>query len=401
MSFDHRVLNQDLQIFFSADEIGAGLPFWAPRGMSVRRELEKWLLELEDADGYQRLASPPLAPGALYRRSGHLSYYADGMFPPMDGELRLRPMNCPHHHVYFAAKPRSERELPFRLAEFGQVFRDEPSGSLSGLRRARCFCQNDGHIYVLPEQALEEVRRVLRLHRRIYDKLGLHDVRWRLSRADFDGANRAKFVPEPENWARAEEILRQALRAEGLEFFEAPGEAAFYGPKIDVQMKSPRGVEDSVASVQLDFCAGRAFQLEIVRRGGERDLAWVIHRAPLGSFERFVAFLLERDRGWLPFWLSPDQVAVLPIADRHAEAAAESALCLREAGVRVVLDDRAESLPKKIREAHRLRIPVVAVIGDREAAAGSVSLRERGGMMAEMGRHDFVQRLHRRAHERG
>lgn len=397
---DHRVLNKDLHIFFSSEEIGAGLPFWAPRGMNVRLELEKWLLELENAEGYLRLASPPLAPQSLYRRSGHLEFYADGMFPPMEGNLRLRPMNCPHHHVYFASRPRSERELPFRLAEFGQVFRDEPSGSLSGLRRARCFSQNDGHIYVLPEQAFDEIRRVLRLHRRIYDKLGLKDHRWRLSRADFQGANRAKFALEPESWLRAEGILRDALRAEGLEFFEAPGEAAFYGPKIDVQCRSARGAEESIASIQLDFLSGRAFGLEVVRRGGEKDLAWVIHRAPLGSFERFVAFLLERDNGWLPFWLSPDQVAVMSIAGRHADRAAEAAAALRESGVRAILDDRDESLPKKIRGAHRSRIPVIAVIGDKELASGGLSVRERGGLAAEMSLFDFVRRMKGRTRDR-
>ena len=309
-SSDHRILNRDLEIFYSSAEMGSGLPGWAPRGMAVRQELEHWLQDLEFEAGYHRVSSPSLAPESLYRKSGHLSFYADGMFAAMDG-LRLRPMNCPHHHLYFASRPRLERELPLRIAEFGQVFRDEPSGSLVGLQRARCFCQNDGHIYVLPEQAQAEIQRVLRLHLKIYEGLSLKGYRLRLSRSD--GLS-GKFAPQPENWARAEDVLRAALIAEGLEFFEAPGEAAFYGPKIDVQMKSARGSEESVASIQLDFLAAQNFGLEVVRAGDVREKVWVIHRAPIGSFERFVAFLLERDAGWLPYWLSPDNVLIAPDA---------------------------------------------------------------------------------------
>lgn len=367
---DHRVLAEEMEIFFLDPEIGAGLPVWLPHGVAIRDALEDFMKRLEHRGGYQRVASPHIGKARLYERSGHLEHFREDMFPPMDSSEResfyLKPMNCPHHHKVFSSRPRSYRDLPLRLAEYGQVYRFERAGALRGLSRVRGLCQNDSHIYVAPERALDEVIRVLKLHEKCYRLLGLSDYRYRLSLS-------SDRKPEGE-WARCEEILKEALIAMGLEYFEAPGEAAFYGPKIDVQMCLIDGREESVASLQLDPMSAAKFELNYVESNGARARPWIIHRAPLGSHERFVALLLERYEGRLPGWLSPIQVALVPALDDGSasvsERIAQIESQLRARGVRVHVDRSQGHLSKRIKHLHRLRPFSIQVIGDKEIESG-------------------------------
>jgi threonyl-tRNA synthetase len=368
--FDHRQLANEMEIFFFDDQIGAGLPVWLPNGVAIREALEGFIKDHERRLGYQRVVSPHLAKGSLFEASGHLRSFADNMFPPMrwgeeQDDYYLRPMNCPHHHKVFASLPRSYRDLPLRIAEYGQVYRYENSGALRGLVRARGLCQNDAHIYVDEAEAQSEIGRVLDLHEHCYAALGLKGYRYRLSKhdprrpGDFDGSM--------DVWRRCEDILREVLIEKALPFFEAVGEAAFYGPKIDVQMKVGPAEEESVASVQLDFNSAGKFNLKFASRSGELEIPWIIHRAPLGSHERFVSLLLEYYDGQLPGWLCPIQLYLLPIGEEGQVAARRVAEELVEKGIRVVVDKRAGSLSKRIMFAHRLRPLAKAVIGQREA----------------------------------
>jgi len=406
---DHRELNQVLKIYALDPEIGSGLPLWLPNGAAVREELERFIKELEFQAGYRRVVSPHVAKESLYRKSGHLPYYADGMFPPMELEeresYRLRPMNCPHHHRIFAAEPRSYRDLPLRLAEYGQAYRYEPSGSLSGIIRARAFCQNDAHVYCRRDQAGAELDRVLDLHERAYAALGLKGYRYRLSLGESPGggggAGPAKFVDQPADWAWAEDLLREKLRARPhVEHCEARGEAAFYGPKIDVQMDSIAGKEESISSIQIDFSSSARLGLEYVAENGEREEPVILHRAPLGSHERFVAFLMEFYQGAFPLWLAPVQVRVLPIADRHAAGAQALVDRLRQRLIRAEIDERSESLGKRLRAAAVEKVPLVAVMGDREIERGIVAVNERGRSYS-LNQAEFVQALQDRVRSRG
>lgn len=370
---DHRRIAGEMGIFVFNEQLGAGLPLWLPAGAALRDELERFVREKEGRLGYERVVSPHLAKAALYERSGHLRHYRASMFPPLrwpEGgeELFLKPMNCPHHHLAFASRPRSYRSLPCRIAEHGQVYRWEPSGSLHGLARARGLCQNDAHIYVSEEGADAELESVLRLFEECYRELGLAGAyRYRLSKRapGCEGA--------PSRWDQSEERLRRALRRLGLSFFEAADEAAFYGPKIDVQMPIG-GKEESVASVQLDFLSAERFGLSFVNARGEREMPLVIHRAPLGSHERFVAMLLERSNGRLPGWLAPVQLLVLPVSEAEIPAALELRASLLAAGVRAEADLSAGSLAKRIRLAHRARPFAKVVLGPREREGGKLRI---------------------------
>ncbi len=384
---DHKKLGRELEIFVFDDEVGKGLPLWLPNGTVIRDELEKLMKELEFEAGFQRVATPHLAKAELYQRTGHLPYYADSSFPLLevhdrDHELKevfcLKPMNCPHHHKIFASKPRSYRELPLRLAEYGQCYRYEDSGALSGLLRVRGMCMNDAHIYCAPEQAKSELDAVLAMHRRVYQILGLAEWRVRLSLHDPRPEGRSKFTDDPEGWSMAEALLRDALLAADLPFEEVPGEAAFYAPKIDFQFRSVVGREETASTVQLDFGMARRLGLTYVGKDGQPHHPYIIHRAPLGTHERFVALLLERYGGAFPTWLAPIQVRVLPVSEKHEAYARHVVQALRHVSVRAELDAANEGLAKRVRLAVAAKIPNVVVVGEREQEHEQVTLRRRG-----------------------
>ncbi|MBX3016765.1 MAG: threonine--tRNA ligase [Bdellovibrionaceae bacterium] len=378
--FDHRQLAEEMELYCLNEDIGAGLPLWLPAGAALRAALEDYIRDLEHRAGYERVLSPHLGKAVLYESSGHLRHYRADMFPPLrDGgdEFYLKPMNCPHHHEVYRHRPRSYRELPLRLAECGHVYRNENGGSLRGLARVRGLCQNDAHIYLAPEDARAELHRVLDLFDRAHADLGLRERRFRLScgdpaRADFEGA--------VADWVAAEELLRSVLLERGRPFFEAPGEAAFYGPKIDVQMKLGGG-EESVASVQLDFLSAERFDLKYAAADGSLRRPWILHRAPLGSFERIVAVLLEAHAGRLPDWLQPVQILLIPVREEHRAFAADWESRLRSAGLRAQVDRREGRLAKRLALAHRLRPVLFAVIGDQEVAGGFWGLQSRDSRM--------------------
>lgn len=379
---DHRELNKKDQYYCFDEEVGPGLPLWLPAGVILRDELEKFARELEFKAGYRRVVSPHIAKEELYQRSGHLPYYEDSMFPAMEmdkANYRLRPMCCPHHHKIYASSPRSYRDLPLRLAEHGQVYRYELSGVMSGLMRVRGLCQNDAHIYCREEQIKDEVRKVLMMYQEAYRVLGICDYRLRLSKWDpAQSADDQKFVAEPELWAWGESILREVLVELAWPFDEAPGEAAFYGPKIDIQLKDIYGREESASTVQLDLFSAKRFGLSYIAEDGKEKCPFILHRAPLGSHERMVAFLIEKFKGAFPLWLAPVQVKVLCIADRHRSWAEEISSALHNAFVRVEVDDRVESLAKKVAEAQSENVPYVIVIGDKEVESRSLSVRRHG-----------------------
>lgn len=375
---DHRELNHELNYFQVDEAIGAGLPLWLPAGVVIRDELEKLMRELEFLAGYERVVSPHIAKEDLYFQSGHLPYYEESMYPAIDLEsvrYRLRPMCCPHHHRIFSSKLRSYRDLPLRLAEYGQVYRYEGSGALSGLMRVRGLCQNDAHLYVRESQVKAEILKVLQMYQKAYQILGIKKYRLRLSKWDRSGD---KYVSMPEKWAWAENILREVLIESGLPFEEEAGEAAFYGPKIDIQIESVNGREESASTVQLDFISAERFDLSFINEAGEKERPVILHRAPLGSHERMVALLVELYQGALPLWLSPEQVVIVPLADRHVAAAEEVRSMLHNAFLRVRVDERVESLQRKLAEAWQSKACYVVVIGDREVDEGMISVQRRG-----------------------
>lgn len=378
-SFDHRLIADEMEIFVSNELIGAGLPVWLPNGVAIRDELEKFIKERESRAGYQRVVSPVLGKAELYEKSGHLKHFRENMFPPMSwpdskDEFFLRPMNCPHHHLVFSALPRSYRGLPLRVAEYGQVYRYENSGSLHGLSRVRGLCQNDAHIYVDPKNAEGEIRKVLEMHEAAYRDLGLSGYRYRLSK--HDPKKPENFEGPKELWLQCEGILRKVLVDLKLPFFEAEDEAAFYGPKIDVQMRLGQK-EESIASVQLDFLSAERFDLSFAASSGEKARPWVIHRAPLGSHERFVAMLLEYYDGQLPGWLSPVQVFVLPVSEEQLAEARAIVESLLQAGIRAKLDESAGSLSKRVLFAHRYRPFSKIVVGAKEIESDKMKLQLR------------------------
>ena len=384
---DHRKLGRELDIFAFASEVGIGLPLWLPNGAAIRRELEHLAGEYERRYGYQSVVTPEIARGALYVQSGHLPYYADDMYPPMqldDEALYLRPMNCPHHHHVFLARPHSYRDMPVRLAEYGKVFRYEAHGALSGLMRTRGFCQNDAHIYCTFADAKDEFIRVMNLHAEYYRLFDIDDFYMRLSLPDLNKLE--KYIDEPDKWRDALAIMRQAADEGGFPYVEADGEAAFYGPKIDFMIRSAIGTEYAISTNQLDFLATERFGLRYRAADGTEQPVYVIHRAPLGSHERFVGFLLEHYAGAFPTWIAPTQAVVIPIADRHIDYAervrdtiANSDIRTGTHGPRVTVDASSERMHKKIRNAQALKVPYMLVVGDREAAEGRAAVRLRNG----------------------
>jgi threonyl-tRNA synthetase len=406
---DHRKLGKELELFTFAPDVGAGLPLWMPNGMVIRQELEFLALNEERKDGYRRVATPHIAKEALYYRSGHLPYYGEGMYAPLDidGEnYRLRPMNCPHHHLIYAATRHSYRELPLRIAEYGQDYRYEASGGLLGLMRVRGFCMNDAHIYCRYDQAKDEFIRVMQLHARYYDLLGIKDYYMRLSLPDLDKLD--KYVNEPDKWLAALAIIREAMKESGYKFIEGKGEAAFYGPKIDFMIRSAIGTEYTISTNQLDFLATQTFDLKYIGEDGADHPVYVIHRAPLGTHERFTAFLIEHYAGAFPTWLAPVQARVIPISDKAADYAQTvvdtlfSAQVINgTAGLRVDIDTSNERMQKKIRDAQLKKIPYMLVVGEREAAEGKVAVRLRSGKdLGAMPLETFLARIKNEAESR-
>jgi len=393
---DHRKLGQELGLFMISDVVGPGLPIWLPKGAMVRSILERYIVDIERSMGYQHVNTPQLARVDLYKRSGHWDHFKENMYPPMEfenkEELVLRPMNCPHHITIYKHGLHSYRDLPVRLAELGTMYRYERSGALSGLSRVRAMTLNDAHIFCLPEQIQAETVGVLRLIQRVYRDFGFKDYWYRLSlRNPMDKAN---FVDNDAMWDGAEGYLRQALDEVGVSFKEAVGEAAYYGPKIDVQLNDVLGHSETLSTVQLDFYLPERFELEYVDRDGQYKRPVMIHRGVISTMERMMAFLIEHYAGNFPLWLAPVQVKVVTVTDQQLDYARKVSAELTAAGWRVELDERNEKLGYKIREAQLAKIPYAVVIGDKEVEAQTVAPRRRGGEnVAPLSVSDFIQRL--------
>ena len=375
---DHRKLGKELELFTVNELVGAGLPLWLPKGATVRRLLEDYILERERATGYQHVYTPDLAKVELYERSGHWEHYHEDMFPPMDLETErmvLRPMNCPHHILIYKSKMRSYRDLPVRIAELGTMYRYERSGVLSGLSRVRCMTLNDAHIFCTPDQIKGEFTKVMQLVEEAYRDLGITQYRYRLSLGD--KTNTEKYVKNDEMWALAERVLREAMDSLGLPYVEAPGEAAFYGPKLDIQLADVMGHEETYSTIQIDFHLPNQFDLGYVGADGQEHRPVMIHRAIVSTMERMISYLIELYAGAFPVWLAPVQVTVLPITDRQNDYAHQIHEILSKAGIRAEIDTRNDKVNFKIREAQLQKIPYMLVVGDRESQAGEVSVRNR------------------------
>ena len=375
---DHRKLGRELELFTVNETVGAGLPLWLPKGATIRRVLEDYIVAKERAQGYEHVYSPDLAKVDLYKRSGHWEHYHEDMFPPMDLETEqmvLRPMNCPHHILIYESKKHSYRELPVRIAELGTMYRYERSGVLSGLSRVRCMTLNDAHIFCTQDQIKQEFTNVMRLVEEAYKDLGITKYSYRLSLGD--RANKEKYVDNDAMWELGENILRDTMNGLGLKFREAKGEAAFYGPKVDIQFADVLGHEETYSTIQLDFHLPNQFKLEYVGADGKDHRPVMIHRGVISTMERMVSYLIELYAGAFPMWLAPVQATVLPITDRHVEYARKVYARLEAAGLRAHLDNRNEKVNLKIREAQLQKVPFMLVIGDREAEADSVSVRHR------------------------
>jgi len=377
---DHRKLGKELGIYTMNEDIGPGLILWMPNGTVIIEELEKLAKETEQAAGYKRVVTPHIAKENLYLTSGHLPYYADSMFPPMqmDGETYyLKAMNCPHHHKIFDAEPKSYRELPYRIAEYGTCYRYEQSGELFGLMRVRCLHMNDAHIYCSKEQFKQEFKAVNDMYLKYFKIFGIEKYVMRLSLHDPEKLGQ-KYINEPELWQETEELVRNVLIETGVPFVEVKGEGAFYGPKIDVQIWSAIGREFTLATNQVDFAQPRSFGLTFTNKNNEPEIPLIIHRAPLGTHERFIGFLLEHYAGKFPLWLAPVQVKVLPISDKYLEYAQSVVNTLQQQGIRVEMDDRQEKIGKKIRDTELMKIPYMLIVGEKEMTDGVVSVRRQG-----------------------
>ena len=396
---DHRKLGKELEIFTISDEVGAGLPLWLPNGTVIKDELEKFAVETEMRAGYKRVSTPHIAKDALYYKSGHLPYYSEGMFPPMEleGEARyyLKPMNCPHHHLIYSHRPRSYRELPLRLTEYGECYRYESHGSLSGLLRVRMLSMNDAHIYCTVPQIKEELKATFKMIVDYYNYFRFENVKFRFS--THDPKNKEKFVDNPELWQYSENIVEEVLKEMGVNYFLGAGEAAFYGPKIDVQAESVLGREETLCTAQLDFSSPIKFELTYNSENGIEERPYIIHRAPLGTHERVIAFLLEHFGGAFPTWMSPLQVKLIPVNDTCHNKAKEIEAILKDKLVRVEIDYSDNSFNKKIREAIVTKTPNIIVIGNKEVENNTVTWKRYATQKNQetLGVSNFIERLER------
>ncbi len=377
---DHRKLGKELSIYTYDDDVGQGLPLWLPNGGVVIEELEKLAKETEREAGYHRVVTPHIAKQNLYLTSGHLPYYEESMYPPMelDGtKYYLRAMNCPHHHKVFAAEHKSYKDLPYRLAEYGTCYRYEQSGELFGLMRVRCLHMNDAHIYCTREQFADEFRAVNEMYIKYFKIFGIDKYVMRLSLHDPAKLGK-KYVNEPELWLETEDMVRQVLIESNIPFIEVKDEGAFYGPKIDVQIWSAIGREFTLATNQVDFAQGRRFNLQFTNRENSPETPLIIHRAPLGTHERFIGFLLEHYAGRFPLWLAPKQVKILPVSDKFMDYANSLLQAMKKADIRAEIDDRSEKIGKKIRDNEMLKVPYILVVGEKEMNGNLVSVRRSG-----------------------
>ena len=392
---DHRKIGKELELFMTHPLVGSGLPMYLPNGAVVRRMLERYIQDKEVKLGYKHVYTPSMANVALYKTSGHWDHYKEDMFPVMKmdaEELVLRPMNCPHHMLIYKNKMHSYRELPIRIGELAHDFRYEDSGNVCGLERVREMCQNDAHLFVRPDQIKEEFRKVVELILSVYKDFGFTDYSFRLSLRDKN--NKEKYFDDDEMWDKAESELRAILTESGLDFYEAEGEAAFYGPKLDVQIKTAIGHDVTISTCQLDFLLPQRFELEYIGEDGEAHRPVVIHRAIIGTFDRFLSFLIEETKGAFPLWLAPVQVKLLPISDNQVEYCQKIQKELEEKDIRVELDERNEKIGYKIREAQMQKVPYMLVVGEKEVTAGAVGVRSRKlGDVGQMKVDEFVNKV--------
>lgn len=394
---DHRVLGQKLEFFAVDEKIGKGLPLWLPKGYFVRHMLEDYMYKTEREAGYLHVLTPILAKEDLYKTSGHLAHYKDDMYSPIEIEgekYYLKPMNCPHHHSIYKNSTKSYKDLPLRIAEFGNVYRFERSGVLSGLIRTRGFTQNDAHIYAAPENLEKEIINILKLFKKVYNDFKISDYWFRLSLPDFNNAEKYGDIKNKEMWQKGQDTLKNVLEKMKLKFEAAKGEATFYGPKIDIQIKNVYGKEDTIATIQVDYYSASKFDLFYIDKDGQKKPPVIIHRAILGSFERFFAFLLEKTAGALPFWLSPVQIAIIPITDKQLDYAKKINSQLSALSLRTELKDEQETIGKKIREGEMQKIPYLLILGEKEVKAKTVSVRMRGkGDLGAMKLEKFIDKI--------
>ncbi|CZQ72339.1 threonine--tRNA ligase [Staphylococcus aureus] len=394
---DHRKIGKELELFTNSQLVGAGLPLWLPDGATIRREIERYIVDKEVSMGYDHVYTPVLANVDLYKTSGHWDHYQEDMFPPMQLDetesMVLRPMNCPHHMMIYANKPHSYRELPIRIAELGTMHRYEASGAVSGLQRVRGMTLNDSHIFVRPDQIKEEFKRVVNMIIDVYKDFGFEDYSFRLSYRDPE--DKEKYFDDDDMWNKAENMLKEAADELGLSYEEAIGEAAFYGPKLDVQVKTAMGKEETLSTAQLDFLLPERFDLTYIGQDGEHHRPVVIHRGVVSTMERFVAFLTEETKGAFPTWLAPKQVQIIPVnVDLHYDYARQLQDELKSQGVRVSIDDRNEKMGYKIREAQMQKIPYQIVVGDKEVENNQVNVRQYGSQDQEtVEKDEFIWNL--------
>ena len=377
---DHRKIGKEQELYMSHELVGAGMPLWLPNGAIIRKQLENYIYEKEQKLGYEHVYTPCVGTVNLYKTSGHWDHYKENMFPMMkvdDEEFVLRPMNCPHHMLIFKNKMHSYRDLPIRIGEFATDFRYEASGAVKGLERVRCMCQNDAHLFVTPEQIGEEFKKVVKLILDVYHDFGIENYKFRLSLRDKE--DKEKYFDDDKMWNEAESKLREVLNDLGVEYFEAIGEAAFYGPKLDVEVKPAVGPEVTLSTCQLDFLLPRRFELSYINKNGEKETPVVIHRAIFGTFDRFTAFIIEETKGRFPTWLSPVQVKVIPVnPEFQGDYGQKIKDYLNENGIRAELDDRNEKLGYRLREAQTAKVPYTLILGDAEKENNTVSYRLHG-----------------------
>ena len=377
---DHRKIGKDMEIFMTDELVGAGMPLWLPNGAIIRKQLENYIYDKEQKLGYNHVYTPCVGTVNLYKTSGHWDHYKENMFPMMkvdDEEFVLRPMNCPHHMLVYKNKLHSYRDLPIRIGEFATDFRYEASGAVKGLERVRCMCQNDAHLFVTPEQIGDEFKKVVSLILDVYKDFGIKNYKFRLSLRDKE--DKEKYFDDDEMWDMAENKLREVLNDLGVEYFEAKGEAAFYGPKLDVEVKPAVGPEVTLSTCQLDFLLPRRFELSYIDNKGEKQIPVVLHRAIFGTFDRFTAFIIEETKGAFPLWLAPLQINIIPVnPDLHLDYADKICKLLKDNNVRVEVDDRNEKIGYKMRESQTKKVPLTLVLGDNEKDNNQISYREYG-----------------------
>ena len=392
---DHREIGTEQELFYIDESVGKGLAMWLPKGATIRRLLERYITDLEISEGYQHVITPHVAKLDLYKTSGHWEHYHDLMFPPMkreNEELVLRPMNCPHHIQVFKHKPRSYRELPIRIAEFGTLYRWENSGELSGLIRVRVMTLNDAHIFCSVKQLKDEFIRVVSLVKKVYEDLHFKDFWYRLSL--HDPKDKEKYIDNPKMWEMSERLLKEALNETGVDYKEAIGEAAFYGPKLDVQVPNALGKDETVSTVQIDFNLPEKFDVNFIIEDGSKEKVVMIHRAIVSTLERMVGFLIEQYQGAFPIWLSPIQVVIIPISEKHIEYAKRVSDTIILSIIRVEVDYRSETMQSKIRDAQLQKIPYMLIVGDREQSDNKVAVRTRGGEnLGQMTLEEFSGKL--------